>query len=151
MFYSVDVFGCTGRLFILGARRRSHNTVRRERVSVSQRRARHAKRVGVLMSINHVFVTTTTTRAPSVVRPTHVVSLRAFSLAKATLPPTYSGMAQKAATTTAVATADATLKLFTFCRIASATDLSSISWRPVPSTSQTPPCAMFHKPNTPLR
>jgi len=30
------------------------------------------------MSINHVFVTTTTTRAPSVVRPTHVVSLKAF-------------------------------------------------------------------------
>ena len=41
---------------------------------------------------------------------------------------------------------DAPLKAFTLSRIFCATDLSSISRRPVPSTSQTPACAMFHKP-----
>ena len=41
---------------------------------------------------------------------------------------------------------DAPLKAFTLSRIFCASDLSSISRRPVPSTSQTPACAMFHKP-----
>ena len=48
---------------------------------------------------------------------------------------------------TPTATADFALKSFTFSRIAAATDLSSISLKPEPSTSQTPACAMFHKPD----
>ena len=60
-----------------------------------------------------------------------------------------SGTAQYAAVATATATADALLKAFTLSRIFSATLLSSISCRPVPSTSQTPACAMFHNPLAP--
>ena len=41
---------------------------------------------------------------------------------------------------------DAPLKAFTLSRIFCASDLSSISLRPVPSTSQTPACAMFQRP-----
>lgn len=41
---------------------------------------------------------------------------------------------------------DAPLKAFTLSRIFCASDLSSISRRPVPSTSQTPACAMFQRP-----
>jgi hypothetical protein len=50
---------------------------------------------------------------------------------------------------TAMATADALLNAFTLSRIFCATLLSLISCRPVPSTSQTPACAMFHSPVAP--
>ena len=55
-------------------------------------------------------------------------------------------MAQYAAVMAATATFDLTLKLFTLSLSFRATLLSSISRRPVPSTSQTPACAMFHSP-----
>ena len=55
-------------------------------------------------------------------------------------------MAQYAAVMAATATFDLTLKLFTLSLSFRATLLSSISRRPVPSTSQTPACAMFHNP-----
>ena len=42
---------------------------------------------------------------------------------------------------------DFALKALTFSRILFASAGSSMRWRPVPSTSQTPPCAIFHKPS----
>mmetsp|Transcript_6359 Transcript_6359/g.26360 ORF Transcript_6359/g.26360 Transcript_6359/m.26360 type:complete len:226 (+) Transcript_6359:2215-2892(+) len=57
-----------------------------------------------------------------------------------------SGIAMYAIVSTVEIATDAPLKAFTLSRIFCATDLSSISRRPVPSTSQTPACAMFHKP-----
>ena len=57
-----------------------------------------------------------------------------------------SGSAQYSAVSVATATLEVRLKPLTFSRIFSANDLSSISRKPVPSTSQTPACAMFHNP-----
>ena len=58
----------------------------------------------------------------------------------------YTGSATYIAVITATAAALLPLKSLTFLRIAVATDSSSISCKPVPSTSQTPACAMFHNP-----
>jgi len=58
-------------------------------------------------------------------------------------------MAQYAAVRTATTPAEALLKVFTLSRICCAMPLSLISCKPVPSTSQTPACAMFHNPVAP--
>mmetsp|Transcript_10550 Transcript_10550/g.41170 ORF Transcript_10550/g.41170 Transcript_10550/m.41170 type:complete len:220 (-) Transcript_10550:279-938(-) len=57
-----------------------------------------------------------------------------------------SGIAMYAIVSAVDIAMDAPLKAFTLSRIFCATDLSSISRRPVPSTSQTPACAIFHNP-----
>ena len=46
----------------------------------------------------------------------------------------------------ATAALETRLNALTFSRIFSAKVASSISRKPVPSTSQTPACAMFHNP-----
>ena len=56
----------------------------------------------------------------------------------------------KSATAGAIFAVVARLNLFTFSRIADATEASSTGTMPVPSTSHRPACAMFHKPTRPL-
>lgn len=59
------------------------------------------------------------------------------------------GIAQKTAVMAMPITKTLPLSLLTFSKMALATDSSSISCSPVPSTSQMPAWAMFHKPVLP--